>query len=307
MKVPYLKEKRRSEMTGLASEFSAAISSSLTSSLLATRLKSGWLSNLYSVFALLQILAKSEHTLNPSREFALQGAKQAQDVESFLNAINGFQANPRVLSLMQQAYAETIFSGFIAELQSDLLMSFLHGLMYSYRGTAISLRCALEDLYRHLYYMDHPQEFLALNEGRNSEYNMDLSPQRFREYMKRASYLQCFSDVDVSFAPKQHLENAAAMDLFGLNEEVYGALSAAVHGASKEWFAGLQNSGSLRGLPDKESKLEGIGSKFSKLCATFLIAAHRNTFSTAGEYDKSIVLDLYSLDERKNLRRLLNI
>jgi len=307
MKVPYLKKKRREEMGALAAEFGAAIATNLAPLTLEGKLKTGWQANFYPVLALLQILLNSRHTiLNPSREYALEGAKQKQDGELFLEALNAFQSAPNVAEAMQFAYTRTIFSGFIEELRSDLLMVYLHSLTYSYRSAAIGLRCALEDLYRHLFYMDHPQEFMALNEKRATEYNMDLSPIRFREYARRTSYLRCYSEVDVFFAPKP-ADSTTAMDLFGLNEELYGSLSAAVHGASKDWFAAIQNAASLKENPEKELKLASLCSQFSKLVVAFLIAAHRDIFSSAGDYDKSIVLELYTLEERKNFRRLLNL
>ena len=306
MKVPYLKEKRRSEMTELATEFSLVISNNLEIGELSSRLHAGWLNNLHSLFALLQILLNSAHTLNPSREYALEGAKRTEDSELFLEAMKSFQASPEVLEKMRAAYSATIFSGFIAELRSDVLMVFVHGLMYSYRNAAISLRCALEDFYRHMYYMDHVQEYRALQEGRETEHGMHLSPLRFREYIRRTSYLQCFFEVTTDFALKT-AGSDAEMDLFGLNEELYASLSAAVHGASSEWFAAIQNAKSLQHNLEKENKLQALCSKFSKMCIAFLIAAHRDVFSSVGDYDKSIILDIFSLEERKNFRHLLNL
>lgn len=309
MKVPYLKERRRNGMAELASEFSVAIASHLESKTLAENLKNGWLNELHAVFALLQILLDSPHNLNPSREYALEGAKRTVDHAVFVNAINSFQAPPNVFQAMRGAYSETIFSGFIRELRSDLMMVLMHGLMFNYRGAAISLRCALEDLYRHLYYMDHQQEYVALREERASEHDMKISPQGLREYLTRASYLQSYSAVGIDFAPKPKSpkNEAIAMDYFGLNEKLYGALSAAVHGTSDRWFSALENAGSLKKNIAKDALLQKLGTDFSKLSVSFLIAAHRNIFTAVGDYDRSMVLDLFTGNERKNLRLLLNI
>jgi hypothetical protein len=267
-------------------------------------LHSGWLNNLHPLLALLQIFLARKSATNPSREFALEGARSTGDGALFLEAMNSFSSSEGVNGAMRQAYSATIFSGFMEELRSDLLMAFVNGLMYSYRNSAICLRCSLEDLYRHLYYMDHPQEYYALREGREGEYSMKLSPMAFREYIKRTSYLKDFSQVNVAFEKKL---SDSESDYFSINEGLYGSLSAAVHGASEDWFAAVQNAGSLQKNQDREDKLAELAGKLTKMCIAFLISAHRDIFAAAGDYDKSIVLDAFSALERKNLRRFLNL
>lgn len=302
MKIPYLNKKRRTEMASLSAEFQDAISKNLDPAAVNPRFEAGWLRAIYPLLALLQLLSNSRATLNPSREYALLGARLTGNQELFLRALNSFQGPVEVIDAMQNAYGRTIFSGFISELRSDLLMVMVQGLMYSYRGAGIGLRCALEDLYRHLYYMDHPQEYAARSLGQ-SEHMMKLSPQFFREYLRRTSYLSRLTDVDLDFSPKS--ENS--MDWFGRNDKLYGDLSAAVHGASDEWFAAVSSAASLQRNISKDDKLDALFEDFAKLCTTFLIAAHRDVFSSAGDYDKSLVLEIYSTKERKNFRCLFNI
>ena len=294
-------------MLELASDFSKAICTHLSASSLEARIHVGWLNRMYSLFALLEMLLDENRDLNPSREYALEGTKRNGASELFLKAMRSYQAPADVSDLMQRSYSTTIFSGFVAELKSDLLMVFLHGLFYSYRGAAISLRCAMEDLYRHLYYKDHLQEYMALRDNRESEHGMKLSPQGFREYLPRTEYLKKFKTVGVDFSQKPKGDDGKTMDLFGMNDDMYGALSAAVHGASDEWFAALETANSLVANSAKDRKLDDLCTKFSKLCTAFLLAAHRDIFSAAGEYDKSIVLDIYSAAERRDLRVLLNL
>lgn len=295
-------------MTALAAEFSSIIAANLSEPSLKPRLHGGWLNELHSMFALLQIFLNGTHWVNPSREYALQGAKLLGDRELFLASINSFQASEPVLASMRSAYSSTIFTGFIAELRSDLMMVFVNGLMYGYRAAAIGLRCALEDLYRHLYYMDHPQEYMALRSGRETEHSMNLSPIRFREYLRRASYLQPFGTVNIFFSEKKAVDNnAVEMDMFGKNEELYSSLSAAVHGASEDWFAALHNASALRYQAEKEKKLKSLCIDFCKLCVAFLVAAHHDIVSSSGDYDRSIVFEVFNDEERANFRKLLNI
>lgn len=303
MKVPYLKKKRRTDMLALTTEFSDAIGDHLKIATIETRVEAAWLKSMYPLFALLQLLDDSGESLNPSREYALIGAATEGARDVFLRAMEAFQAPTEVSCAMRKAYKRTIFSGFISELRSDLLMAMVQGLMFAYRGVGIVLRCALEDLYRHLYYMDHPQEFHALQLG-GSEYAMKLNPQFFRDYLRRTSYLAQFSSVSLNFSIKK---SAEVMDWFGVNEQLYSNLSEAVHGASGEWFAAISNANSLAHNEAKERNLDKLVGDFSKMCVTFLIAAHRDVFASGGDYDKSLVLEIFDDGERKGFRRLLNI
>lgn len=304
MKVPYLNKKRAKEMAALVEEFNIKITENLERSSVNERLKEPWMCAIYPLLALLGLLTDGEGALNPSREYALLGAKSAGDRDTFLEAINSFQASKKVTSAMQRAHKETIFTGFIAELRSDLLLVLVQGLIFSYRGSAVGLRCALEDLYRHLYYMDHPQEFLALSSG-HQENSMDISPKSFRDYLKITSYLSPLHKVCFDFSKKP--EKSPGMDWFGKNEELYGKLSAAVHGASNDWFAAVSSASSLSENIQKNSKLNAVFVDFAKLCVTALIAAHRDIFSSANDYDKSLILDIFEPNERAGFRFLFNV
>jgi len=304
MKVPYLNQKRKKEMGLLAEEFARTIRGHMEQAQVQPRLDDPWIKTMYYVLALSHLLPGVKVDVNPSREYALVGAKAQGSRELFLQAMTAFQAPEAVLDVMAASYRRTVFSGFIAELRSDLLMALTQGLVYSYRGAAISLRCALEDLYRHLYYMDHPQEFAALSAGRETEFSMKISPQGLREYLARTSYLRRIAGARVDFAPKADPKD---MDWLGVNDELYSSLSSAVHGASSEWFAAVGSAASLQKSEAKEEKLNSLFVRFAKLCSTFLIAAHRDVFASLGDYDKSLVLEIYSPVERRNLRALLNI
>lgn len=303
MKVPFLGFKRKSEMAKLIGEFRKKIVQHLDENSVTVRLDEPWLRSLYPLLALLHLLNSAGRTLNPSREYALLGAKESGDQNTFLEAINSFQASPNVLHAMQRAHKATIFTGFISELRSDILLVLVQGLIYSYRGSAVGLRCALEDLYRHLYYMDHPQEYASLASGQ-SEYGMKISPKFFREYLRRTSYLAPLRGVRQDFSKKNDSEDD---DWFDRNEDLYADLSAAVHGASNDWFAAVSTADSLKHNNAKSATLDSLFVGFAKLCATLLIAAHRDVFSAANDYDKSIVLEMYSPSERSNFRLLFNI
>jgi len=262
-----------------------------------------WILSMYPVFALLKILDESGAALNPSREHAMAGAAQRGDRKLFLKAISSYQEDEDISLAMRQSCHSVMFSGFISELRSDFILVLMQGLMFSYRGMAIGLRCALEDLYRHLYYMDHPQEYYALQSG-ESEYSMKLAPKDFRAYLTRVSYLKPISECTVDFTRKDKPEDG---DWFGVNEALYRDLSAAVHGASDRWFSALFNAGSLKHNAEKESEIGSLIERFSRMCSAFLILAHRQIFCSAGEYDKSIVFSVFDESQKHAFRRVMNI
>lgn len=304
MKVPYLKSKAKADMLRLSKDLSGSVLSSLENEVVENRVaSSAWVSGLYPVFSLLKILDDSKLALNPSREYAMAGAAADGDRSLFLRAISSYQEEAGTSAAMRRAYRATIFSGFISELRSDLILVLMQGLVYSYRGMAIGLRCALEDLYRHLYYMDHPQEYLSLVSG-ESEYSMKLAPKDFRQYLTRTSYLKGFALCSTEFIKKTKPEDC---DWFGINESLYHDLSAAVHGASGRWFAGLENAESLKINLAKEKEMNLLVDKFSSLCTVFLVSAHRELFASASDYDKSIVLSVFGDEQKHSFRRYMNI
>lgn len=288
----------------LACDLSSAIVPDLDHAHLERRVAGApWVLSMYPLFALLKLLDGSGGALNPSREYAMAGAAQQGDRRLFLKALSSYQADDSVSSAMRQAYHATMFSGFISELRSDLILVLMQGLMYSYRGMAIGLRCALEDLYRHLYYMDHPQEYNFLVSG-ESEYSMKLSPKDFRAYLSRASYLRPIAGYAIDFKKKVKPEDG---DWFGINESLYGDLSSAVHGASDRWFSALTNAASLKINSDKEAEISGLIDKFSKMSSIFLILAHKQIFCSAGDYDKSIVLSVFDCQQKHSFRAAMNL
>ncbi len=304
MKVPHLSKKRQSELRMLASQFATATSANLALHTGGDSAPPQSVISLYPLFALLQSLNKTDPIANPSREHALSEAQLAGSRALFVSALRSFSASADVYAAMQRNYSDSIFSGFIRELRSDLLMFSLHSMIFSYRAAAISLRCALEDLYRHIYYKDHPQEFRALVSGRRGEFSADRSPRALRQYLVHVSELQPFSTVDTSF---REITAEGVQNLFGTNEGLYSDLSEAVHGATDRWFAAHTSAQSLTKSADKDKSLASLSTSYVRLSIAFLIACHKGRFASMGEYDKSIVLDCFEQSERGKFRQLLNV
>lgn len=333
MIVPYFKNKRYEEMHRLAEEFRKKIDSNFIENFSHDRKSQEYeklnslLGSSYSMLALMKLLLSGDFDANPSRELALFHAQNNGDVKLFVDAMSNFKASKATLAAMKIAYAESIFTGFMRELQSDILMAFVQCLAFNYRGAAIHLRCALEDLYRHLFYMHHPQEYKMLVNGTQDEISMKLGPRVFREYLSRVDYLQPFahrSDIESAVEPTGEGNKSVKEDcnddsgflnsveqkqlaLHSVNESLYRDLSSAVHGATSDWFAATESAESLVFNQDRQKRLYSIFSRFNLLSISFLVAAHKDSIIKMAEYDRSIVFSGLPKDIRGNLRKLLNV
>lgn len=307
MKVPYLQNKRTEEMMALASDFSKKIAKNLSRQEVKSKLGAGSsINELYSLFTLIEILIAPEgHLVNPSKEYALESIRRTGDPELFFKAIRSFNASDDISNHMNKEYSTMSFNGFITELRSDILMAFVQILINNYRGSAISLRCALEDLYRHIYYMHHSQEYIAIQNGIHSEYALKINPQVLRDHLKMVSFLEVFCDVSVDFDKPS--PGTVLFNIFGLNDELYSNLSSAVHGNSNKWFSALENANSLEKIDSKELCMNLILKKFTKVCISLLIATHKSHFCSISDYDKSIIFDCFLKNEKSNFRKLLNV
>ena len=304
MKVPYLKKKRSNELNLLGRELVRAIVPFLKKDQLSSRTNCIWCSKMYSLFAIVELLLSDLNQSNPSRQYALEGARNSKNRSLFISALSAFSGPPEIMAAMRKAYSRTIFTGFIAELRSDLLLVFAQMLICSYRGAAIGLRCALEDLYRHLYYMDHPEEYSFVVAGDGAEHAIKLSPMFFREYLARTSYLGRFKGVDESFLKKT---DDSASDIFTVNEELYRSLSQAVHGASTSWHAALGSFNALAFSKEKDEHLTKLTGMFCEMAVIMLLSAHREIFMSANDYDRSLILDVLPPAKRHALRAFLDI
>jgi hypothetical protein len=142
----------------------------------------------YPLFVLIESLNSTDYFYDPSKELVLQEALLHGDENMVTEVARNL--NLRDLNdtekLLKKGMLKQQFTPYFQELYSDLLMLLNNYHTNNYRGCYISLRHVLEDLYRHLYYKDHFQEFLAITTG-YTEYALDLKPSFFRKYLSRTS------------------------------------------------------------------------------------------------------------------------
>ncbi|MCP4701470.1 MAG: hypothetical protein GY862_32135 [Gammaproteobacteria bacterium] len=165
----------------------------------------GFFRTVYPLFVLMESLKNSDYFVDPSQEILLREAiakKDEKDEKDIAEIARKLGVKNDETDFIKEGVMKRHFTPYFNELSSDMLMLLNNYYSNNYRGCYISLRCALEDLYRHLYYKDHAEEFHALMNG-SSEYGLKLNPEFFREYLGRTSFLKQLKEVNTKFEKKK--------------------------------------------------------------------------------------------------------
>lgn len=304
MKVPYFKKRVEKEFSDYLSELEQSVRSA-TSSARGRANARGLYENVFPLFVLLRGLANSEYARNPARDSVLSELRAGGRKHEFLNALVYFQVHHPFRKEMLTGFQAQTYSGYFSELFSDGLTLLNAHYTCNYRGAFIALRCMLEDLYRHLYYRDHPQEFLALQHGID-ENALKLSPQFFREYLPRTDYLSKFRSLSTNFEEKD-ADDTVTMDLFGVNEDLYKVCSKYVHGSSGTSLNAFRSNADMAFDALRSSEVVTKAQDFAGMSVAFLVAAHLDQFLAFNEYERSMVLEAYTPSRRIAFRKALNI
>ena len=299
MKVPFLKKKLENDFVRYFDELMSSVSDSLSKHK-ACKESSKLFQMLHPIFVLLESLKSSEYYPQPNnillmQEYLARGDREK--VVALARKTNDFDDEAEVL---RDAVQKHTFTPYFEEIYSDLLLLLNNYYFNNYRGCFICLRCVLEDLYRHLYYKDHIQEYLSLLAGID-EHSMGLRPQVFREYLQRVSFLQPFSKVDKKF------ETCESGYVWGWNNELYSRTSFYVHASNEEAMNRYTNNKQMKFNETYAEKVEGIAKEGVAIAVAFLIPCHVDVYSRFNDYNKSMILESFEPRMRRNFRSLLNV
>jgi len=176
-----------------------------------------------------------------------------------------------------------------------------HFYLNNYRGCYISLRNILEDLYRHLYYKDHLQEFWMVNaENGYEEFTLKLTPKFFREYLTRTTFLKMLSGYNRNF-------ETATENLFDWNEDLYKKTSYYVHAGAITYMSSFEKPSDLRFDEVKSNSVTSLTKEVMTLATIFLIGAHRAHFLKFNGCTKSLILEIFERSVKHNFRREMNV
>ena len=263
----------------------------------------------YPLYVLLESLSNFRYFIDPSKKILVYQYAKAGKKDHFVEAARTLFNNDPKSQVLRKGILEETFTPYYVELYSDGLMLLNQFYLNNYRGCYLMIRCILEDLYRHIYYKDHKEEFLMVQTG-ISEYDLKLGAEYFRNYLRKASFLNELNQVDTDFNNLDGLseeEIKKKNKFFNLNDELYRKTSAFVHGTNETYLSKFTSNSELEYNKDKaDSLIEEVG-RVINLIVLFLICAHYEHFSKFNEYEKSLILFNFEIDKRSKLRRFLNI
>lgn len=256
---------------------------------------------LYPLFVLLEVLSTFEHHVDPTRKLLIREYLDQGRRADLLKLARGLNSGSPQDDLIQEAIRKEAFTPFFRELYSDCMLLANQFYLNYYRGCHIFLRNVLEDLWRHLYYKDHKEEFMTID-AKVSERSMEITPQFFRGYLQRTSYLQIFDSVDYSFQ-----SGSTGATIYAKNEDLYRRASSYVHATKETRMTKHSTNAEMKFDPQKAGDVESAVTELVHIAVAFLIAAHFDQFMRVSEYEKSIVLGAFDTGERQRFRRLFNI
>lgn len=300
MKVPYLNRKIREAFNLYCDDFIQSNTGSIKEHKSDTE---GFLlfKYAYSLFVLLESLNNSDYFNDPTKEILLceaivSGSKKIAEKTARQLSVKSQREEDE---LIRQGAIKRQFTPYFREIYSDTLMLLNSYYTNNYRGCYISVRCILENVYRHIYYKDHPQEYWAIMQENQDydEYEMGLTPRFYREYLKRVSYLKSLDDFKCK----------GDMNPFTLNDDLYRRASAYVHASKLDKLSGFDSNASL--VFDKSSSQDvlNMSKDVVLLSATFLICCHKEYFLRFNDYAKSLIIEIFDGNIKHRLRSHLNI
>ncbi len=300
MKVPFLNKRIKNEFDAFLVELENSVKGSVARAQIDDDKE--LFGYLYPLFVLLRTLSSSEYVRDPVRETVLAELKNSSK-QRFLEAVSLFKLPHPYQVEFKTGMQRQIFTGYFQELFSDALLLLNSYYTHNYRSAQIALRCMLEDLYRHLYYRDHPQELIAVHDGSQSEYEIGIRPRTLREYLARTDYLASFKTLNIDFLPKAKDDKT----WFDINEELYANSSSAVHGSGDSSLNTFQSNLDFVYVESKAKLTLNATKQFTQMAVAFLLSAHVDQFLSFSEYERSLVLSKYPDKRRAALRLALNI
>lgn len=300
MKVPYLKSRIDKEFQGYLREFGDSVAARVA----ASASEGGFFRSTFPLFVLLRGLSNPNYARNRTRDTVLAELQREGRKGDFMQAIAYFNSRQPYLKEFRSGAQRSTFAGYFAELFSDTLLLLNSYYSCNYRGAFIALRCMLEDLYRHLYFLDHPQEFWRVVGDGESPPDHGLSPAALREYLKTTQYLAPFKVLTSDFQEKA---SSSDTDIFGVNESLYSKCSQSVHASSWSEMNGFRSNGDLLFDAARAKDVGQACGQFVELAIAMLCAAHVDCFLALDEYERSLVLSAYDGTKRASLRRVLNV
>jgi hypothetical protein len=260
----------------------------------------------YPLFVLLETLYSPAYFVDPSKQIELDQCIKNGDKEKIISAKRALDRT-KISDDLKKGLEDQFFTPYLNELYSDAFLLSNQYYLNNYRGCYLYLRCILEDLYKHIYYIDHKQEFHRVCSGM-SEYELGITPQFLREYLEHASPLCDLRAFNSNFekilkeTDKQNKET-----IFNLNENLYRKTSAFVHPSDPAHMSHFQSNSDLVFEAERAKEVLEITREVVSIVIVFLICIHFQQFTQFNDFEKSLVIMRFNNSRKGNLRKALGI
>jgi hypothetical protein len=266
----------------------------------------GIFKEVYPLFVLLETLYNPAFFVDPSKQIELDQCIKNGNKEEIISAKRALDRT-KISDDLKKGLEDQFFTPYLNELYSDAFLLLNQYYLNNYRGCYLYLRCILEDLHKHIYYIDHKQEFYMVCSGM-SEYELGITPQFLREYLKRVSPLCDLRAFNSDFEKilkeigKQNKET-----IFDLNENLYHKTSAFVHPSDPTHMSHFQSNSDLVFEEERAQGVREITREVVGVAIVFLICMHFQQFSQFNDFEKSLVIIRFDKTRKGNLRKALGI
>lgn len=297
MKVPYKVQKIKHDFALYQSGFEKSLQASLKSHPSPSHT---FFKTTYPLFVLLESLSNSDYFVDPTQQILLNEYLEQGDKATIVKFSRQLMSCDERSELIKRGVLKTQFTPYLAEFYSDTLLLLNHYYINHYRGCYITLRCLLEDLYRHLYYKDHVQEFWAMMTDFD-EPRLGLNQKFFREYLPKTSFLHRLSEVSHQFEPDE------TDNIFQWNEQLYSKTSSYVHAAKLKYMSLFTSTANFTFNPTESEKILKTAKEVATVSVVFLIFAHLDYVLKFNDYEKSLILETFEPKVKHNFRKFVNI
>jgi len=255
------------------------------------------------LWTLIYGLQNEENTPNPTKQLLMSHLRESGDLSGFLSVCRDRSIENSYGPQLRAAHSAMTFNSYFDELVSDSLQFINAFHFYNYRSCMISVRCILENLYRHLYYLDNREYFIRVHELGESEHDLKLTPALFRTYLEGASYLKSVNSLKWSYV----ISGKNFTGLQKLNQGLYSKTSSYVHGSLPSTLNRLESNLDLVYDPSKADEVIKMAEMLIEMCVAFLCCAHLGQFSGFNETEKRLVLAPFKGTKRPNFRNAIRV
>jgi len=258
----------------------------------------------YPLFVMLETLSNSEYFLDPAMQIQLDKCIEGGDKNKIIAARRRlFNSTMKMSDELKRGLEDQFFTPYFKELYSDTLLLVNQYYLNNYRGCYLYLRCILEDVYKHIYYRDHRQEFYMVTSEGVSEYTLGITPQFLRSYLEKTLelyQLRAFNYALEKLDGANREQNKET--IFKLNDNLYGKTSAFVHPSNKTFMGHAMSNSELIYEKTKAQEVLEATKEVINMTIIFLICVHFQQFCRFNEYEKNLVIAGFDEETKRNLR-----